>query len=661
MAPRTISRHVEFGGLSVFVLLPLLVASQCELPRGWSGIWWVRRGQLAISENSMAGEVLGSVLNCVHASNNTFVFRSNTNCYTCYEIIEKHPNVLQYRAVRPGTGMCRMLSNQACMGQAGDTFTPMYMIRKGASVTCPQFGVVPFTYQKGGEYCGTEPSMLTSTDKQLYFSFKPCDKMNRGNYESSLQVQCVGAWRKDSTMYLMARLGRSSRRSPERYACFNYTRSGGHASTYIMGQASSERCDYRRHQDPTTYYIHTNGAENMVFPQPKLRLSGPGTTHVLAQSHDHVTLTCTAPVPLNFGADSGPQQYLMKWLRLVGRGEETVTSNHYTLLTDRGRVSLSLEHRGNSSTEYDLVINPVQVSDSGLYICVLFNNDYSLLLTRNITLSVAQSPPVVSCVVPPAWRGTWWDKYEFNLDISDTQLGEAACMTSSGNRFLLRQHNNCKVCYIITEKHHNLLQYRKSPCSFSEDLNEVCSKVEYDLSRYLIRKAAAVTCPFVGERNYIFQDSQGGCTESASRLSSRMNDTELLFLYNPCPQQSNINVISHPNPVKCVATWSDGATHYLMGQLNASNYVCYTYVEELGERWRYSMSQAGSEECSAWGGVADKIYRIFGNQHDARTGTRVRSFHAASSLPLFVSSGEVRGLHFLLSLLPCLYFLLHRA
>lgn len=84
-------------------------------------------------------------------------------------------------------------------------------------------------------------------------------------------------------------------------------------------------------------------------------------------------------------------------------------------------------------------------------------------------------------------------------------------------------------------------------CMNAEDLNTMCSMIEKrDPNHLMIRKNAKVTCPFQGSRSFTYQmPGGGGCTHEHSRLVSRQNTTELVFLYNMCSDPATSRVKPH--------------------------------------------------------------------------------------------------------------------
>lgn len=87
----------------------------------------------------------------------------------------------------------------------------------------------------------------------------------------------------------------------------------------------------------------------------------------------------------------------------------------------------------------------------------------------------------------------------------------------------------------------------------------------------------------------------------------------------------------------CVASWSDGDTHYLLGQLTGYNYGgpqyrCHIYEEKPGENYLYSMTRT-SAHCGAYSSDYEYFYRIY-NESVGRSWNMSSVFrlHAAENL-----------------------------
>ena len=82
----------------VFLLVSLALdrvdSSQCMLPPQWSGKWYLSKNDiLSINQTHFINKG-----QCVESKQDKFVFYENDECYRCIFIMQKHANVLQYRA-----------------------------------------------------------------------------------------------------------------------------------------------------------------------------------------------------------------------------------------------------------------------------------------------------------------------------------------------------------------------------------------------------------------------------------------------------------------------------------------------------------------------------------------------------------------------------------
>lgn len=68
------------------------------------------------------------------------------------------------------------------------------------------------------------------------------------------------------------------------------------------------------------------------------------------------------------------------------------------------------------------------------------------------------------------------------------------------------------------------------------------------------------------------------------------------------------------NLVQCVAIWSEGSTHYLMGKVDdEEGYHCFTFEEAMNQDHLFVMGLAETEVCGDLRGSEPRaLYRIFG-------------------------------------------------
>lgn len=67
--------------------------------------------------------------------------------------------------------------------------------------------------------------------------------------------------------------------------------------------------------------------------------------------------------------------------------------------------------------------------------------------------------------------------------------------------------------------------------------------------------------------------------------------------------------------VQCVAIWSEGSTHYLMGKVahDEGGYQCFTFEEAMNQDHLFTMGRAETEVCrDLAASEANTLYQIFG-------------------------------------------------
>lgn len=76
-------------------------------------------------------------------------------------------------------------------------------------------------------------------------------------------------------------------------------------------------------------------------------------------------------------------------------------------------------------------------------------------------------------------------------------------------------------------------------CGSTEDFENLCLAADSaEQEHTLIRTDGLTTCPFTGERAFTYQHFYSQCIhQPPSKLMSRSNDTQLVFVYNPCLEE----------------------------------------------------------------------------------------------------------------------------
>ncbi|XP_066990053.1 uncharacterized protein [Macrobrachium rosenbergii] len=389
------------------------------------------------------------------------------------------------------------------------------------------------------------------------------------------------------------------------------------AAKYRCGWCGlSNSCEF--HSDcPEEEMIQPGSSCEPDAPSEKLTLIGPPEMEIFARPSDKVILPCTAGVSFDMEAGYWTREYDISWVRVSDDEMAKMSENSVLDISsyDRPRFSLDTDAGWEEGqvTKYDLVIDPVQVGDFGLYKCVLSDRKKGSV-SKVIVLSVEEGQVSYDrCEFPDQWRGHWHATYD-DFAITGTHFGSTECTASLKNKYLLKNEDyGCNMCFIINEKHPNLLEYKESPCMDEEDLNTLCSLVDDFNLTLLKKKNAASQCPFPSRRTFTYRNPDEECEELPSTMISGRNNTELVFWYQPCTGSED-NYYS--SKVDCIATWREGDNSYLMGKLEKlpdrpERYKCFTYKEVQDEDHMYEMNEARGETCVQFGENFDKSYKIF--------------------------------------------------
>ncbi|XP_071520445.1 uncharacterized protein [Panulirus ornatus] len=581
----------------------------CVFPHKWIGAWYQtdNNQKIIITAKSFGKST------CITALHNNYLLHhSRKDCFRCIQVTEKHPNLLQYKKSK-----CKKTHNidVVCSNLTEDSHLQSMIRLDAVTSHCPFTGPRKFTFElPQGECSESLSKIISSKETELEFQFASCETLLSGfEFEAKTEkFECVANWKDGTTHYLISKLEGNSLSLEERYRCFTYTQEKNKNHVYHMIHSNTARCEFSEDFNKALKIFD-------VIEEKPLVLSGSTETELTVQPSDQVTLTCRASVFIDFDEEYFFRKYYMKWTHEVDGEVEDVTSDEDVMHIDLSRISLEIAADDfANSTKYDLVINPVQLNDAGVYTCILSSED-DTLVTRKIFLSMDDPPKYDSCELPGHWTGDWWTADE-EYTITGNNFGKTICTVSLGNKFLMKEKSDCHTCFIIREKHHNILHFRKSSCTESEDLNTVCSLIENDDPVIImVRKNSYVTCPFTGSRSFTYQLQHEECSQRPSKLTSLNNDTRLLFSYNPCLDQADPNVQPYHESryVDCVARWSENSTHFLIGKLEKllnleEQYHCYAYEEVMNEDHIYRMSQRGSEICGYLGQSSDVTYKVFG-------------------------------------------------
>lgn len=242
----TVSFYVEGGGGSGSGFSSS--SSSCQFPLIWSGTWFqsgiVRQVHIDRHTFSTKGK-------CIKSSGDKFLMEDRKeNLFRCVVIIEKHPNVLQYKEAF--TDRSESLET-LCSFITGDD--PLFsMVRVNATpVPCPFKGPYQFTYYRGySPECENPPSTIDACtdDWRLQLRFQACPDVI-GSESTVEELVCLATWKEGSMHYLVGQLERKipkmATTAEDKYRCFVYEkRKGdfdGHTGTFHLAQSGDATCN----------------------------------------------------------------------------------------------------------------------------------------------------------------------------------------------------------------------------------------------------------------------------------------------------------------------------------------------------------------------------------------------------------------------------------
>ncbi|KAI8786962.1 hypothetical protein BgiBS90_012100, partial [Biomphalaria glabrata] len=192
------------------------------------------------------------------------------------------------------------------------------------------------------------------------------------------------------------------------------------------------------------------------------------------------------------------------------------------------------------------------------------------------------------CSFPEHWRGRWFQQGMGEIEVTNINMTEHGhCVSHDGNNkyLLLNRAKMCYVCLVMTSKHHNLIQYKKSYCVASDTIQEVCGMITGDFPLITMIKVngAPIQCPLHGQYEYSYTNgSELACNHPQSSIHTCADNSKVLFHFQKCPHISN----SHEKTVtfQCLATWETGGDNYMYGRFSGphltskeSQYRCFMY------------------------------------------------------------------------------------
>ncbi|XP_047513215.1 uncharacterized protein LOC125055053 [Pieris napi] len=228
------------------------------------------------------------------------------------------------------------------------------------------------------------------------------------------------------------------------------------------------------------------------------------------------------------------------------------------------------------------------------------------------------------CTFPAEWTGSWFQSGIPSLiDINSTHIqmkGECS-ETESYDKFLLHDRTfDCYRCMVIHEKHKYVLQYKETYCSQKNSLSSICDEISGDAPLYsMFRKDPAAVpqpCPFrPAPFTFTYNRGSGDCVYPPSRAESCTDDSRLLLRYMACPDVPGTE--SNVEELVCLATWKEGSTRYLVGQISQvqrrntiasdeDTYRCFIYKGLHGDKsTSYIIAQSGDATCNGLSSPTD--------------------------------------------------------
>lgn len=243
--------------MSTFPVIPLLLfylfsqcKGDCTFPSEWSGKWFQAGIESYVEFNSTYMLSKGS---CYSQSGDKFILQDRSEdesnpAYKCLVIFLKHANVIQYKEA----GRCEDNQNdllECCSFYSDNTLNTLIRVDKTrVPIPCP-FSSAPysFSYSNGGDNVCDRPlsrvdSCIDST--KLLFRFSACADIKSSQY-SDEEMTCLGSWRENSNIYMIAHLADSSSYVPQsdesQYRCFMFNRDT--AISFNMSQSGDATCN----------------------------------------------------------------------------------------------------------------------------------------------------------------------------------------------------------------------------------------------------------------------------------------------------------------------------------------------------------------------------------------------------------------------------------
>ncbi|XP_038219799.1 uncharacterized protein LOC119838063 [Zerene cesonia] len=255
----------------------------------------------------------------------------------------------------------------------------------------------------------------------------------------------------------------------------------------------------------------------------------------------------------------------------------------------------------------------------------MFRFELSAVLARIVVLLAwTVYPSYGGCTFPAEWTGSWFQSgipQLIGINSTHIQMKGECSETESYDKFLLYDRSyDCYRCMVIHEKHKYVLQYKETFCSLKDSLSSICDEISGDAPLYsMFRKEPSPTpqpCPFhPAPFTFTYNRGTGDCTYPPSRAESCTDDSRLLLRYMACPDVPGTE--SNVEELVCLATWKEGSTRYLVGQISQvqrrnsiasdeDTYRCFIYKGQHSDKsMSYIIAQSGDATCNGLSSPTD--------------------------------------------------------
>ncbi|CAH2988302.1 unnamed protein product [Chilo suppressalis] len=221
------------------------------------------------------------------------------------------------------------------------------------------------------------------------------------------------------------------------------------------------------------------------------------------------------------------------------------------------------------------------------------------------------------CTFPDSWTGSWFlSGYPSLIAINSTHIqskGECSERESTDKFLLYDRSDDSYRCMVIHEKHKYVLQYKESPVWPKDSLSTICEQISGDAPLYsMFRKEPRPVpqeCPFhPAPFTFTYNRGTGDCTNPPSRAEACTDNSRLLLRYMACPDVPGTE--SNVEELVCLATWKEGSTRYLVGQISQvqrrnsiasdeDTYRCFIYKGQHSDKsMTYNIAQSGDATCN---------------------------------------------------------------